>query len=451
MNYGLIQCKYDALHFIKQSRSHIHYWKAQNQVLKADQRKELDKKFQAVEEELELRKQQEGQRQNIKKPILPQLSANEICWPRCPVQIEINKAIAAATAPQANWTTYRILKIFGSAKSYVDGIRKLKLAEKFSDVDSNSDIDEYSKKKRQSKAKKQMIDSDDEDEQLQRKSKILPPPPRPTILIKNIAGLKSASSSENIEVPQVNDSSDVDDEENSEWITVENTFSQSCEAPQQSVQSNTNIFKQVNKIETKADRLDMVREEVRSLISNRDSPIEYGKGSKIDHIPLRSMEQLQQMERELENSEYYKNMVTFLKGIDKGYSINDATTMIIKRLFINDLAVKYTFGGYKKNKGCFRELCIHKVILKVVHFHFSESTKQEINKAIEKWLIQANLRTKNKRKMSQISLTQRELEAEIQQILFNEDSDVSDVDPFEDSGSDWGEDNLKVESNIDSE
>ncbi|KAK4876878.1 hypothetical protein RN001_009384 [Aquatica leii] len=79
MNYGLIQCKYDASHFIKQSRSHIHYWKAHNQVFKADQRKELDKKFQAVEEELKLRKQLEAQRQNIQKPIFIQQSANEIC------------------------------------------------------------------------------------------------------------------------------------------------------------------------------------------------------------------------------------------------------------------------------------------------------------------------------------------------------------------------------------
>ncbi|KAK4886575.1 hypothetical protein RN001_002846 [Aquatica leii] len=117
----------------------------------------------------------------------------------------------------------------------------------------------------------------------------------------------------------------------------------------------------------------MMRDEVRSLISNRDSSIEDGKGSKIDlNILLRSMEQLQKMERELENSEYYKNLVIFLKGIGKGNFINDATTMIIKRLFINDLAVKFTFGGYKKNK--------------------SKSTEQEINKAIEKWLIQANLR-----------------------------------------------------------
>ncbi|KAK4872083.1 hypothetical protein RN001_016207 [Aquatica leii] len=35
--------------------------------------------------------------------------------------------------------------------------------------------------------------------------------------------------------------------------------------------------------------------------------------------------------------------------------------------------------------------------------------------------------------------------------MSNEDSDASDVDPFEDSGSDWAEDNLEVESNIDSE
>ncbi|CAH0556504.1 unnamed protein product [Brassicogethes aeneus] len=330
---------------------------------------------------------------------------NNICsWPKCPVQIEINKAIEAAKAPQANWTTYRILKVFGSADSYVDGIRKLKLAEKFSDVDSNSDI-ETSKKKRQSRAKKIIYSDDDaEDQQPQRKSNILPPPPRPVTLIKNITVSKIAPSSENIEVPQwTQNALDVDEEEYSE---VENTLSQSFEA---SVQRNTNIVKHVNKIETKADtdphlpmilrklnaislKIDMVRDEVRSLkIDKENDPKE--AGSEIDFdIPLRSMDQLEQMEREVENSEYYKNLVTFLKGIGKGNSINDATTMILKRLFINELAVKFTFGGHKKNKRCFKELCLHKIVLKVVRLHFNQSTEQEINKAIEKWLIQANLR-----------------------------------------------------------
>jgi len=245
-----------------------------------------------------------------------------------------------------------IALIYNIPDSYESGVSKVKLAEQFSDIDS-SDIDSTEKKNRRSKAKK--FDSDeDDDERNTRKTHGLPPPPRKPNS-KALPMINSNYKPMEVSVPLENNTK----EKRSNDSTLRRN-----PIPETSVSKNNKeilpidtgmykifvhniyklklqykfdfsilhrvmrfcfliiylikllefqkeLFRKLNRIDARLDRIDdrvkNIEEKLESGISHKNK--EYFDISEIASFPLKTKEDLEKLEVDLQDVDFFKNMV----------------------------------------------------------------------------------------------------------------------------------------------
>jgi len=237
--------------------------------------------------------------------------------------------------------------------SYESGVSKVKLAEQFSDIDS-SDIDNTEKKNRRSKAKK--FDSDeDDDERNIRKTHGLPPPPRKPnskalpIINSNYKPMEVSMPLENntTKEKRSNDSTlrknlileTSVSKNNKEMLPIDTGMYKifvydiyklklQCKFDHsilyrvmrfcfliiyliKMLEFQKELFRKLNRIDARLDRIDdrvkNIEEKLESGISHTNK--EYFDISEIASFPLKTKEDLEKLEVDLQDADFFKNMV----------------------------------------------------------------------------------------------------------------------------------------------
>ncbi|KAL0117637.1 hypothetical protein PUN28_008798 [Cardiocondyla obscurior] len=98
-------------------------------------------------------------------PTLWIFNENKKCyWPCYTKQEKINQAIFNEERPEDDkWKSYNVIRIFGTADTYSNSMRKLKLAEQISNIESGND-DTDKKMSRRKRAKKRFNYEEDDSE-----------------------------------------------------------------------------------------------------------------------------------------------------------------------------------------------------------------------------------------------------------------------------------------------
>ncbi|XP_029176577.1 uncharacterized protein LOC114944698 isoform X1 [Nylanderia fulva] len=108
------------------------------------------------------------------------------------------------------------------------------------------------------------------------------------------------------------------------------------------------------------------------------------------NFPLSSMEELHNLEIYLENEEKKKEAVIELSRFG-GTNPKVMVKRIIEKLFSNELAMQYSWIGFKKKEN-FSSLIISQVIIKSVMTLHTNTTASEVESAIKMWLVKAKER-----------------------------------------------------------
>ncbi|XP_012215828.2 uncharacterized protein [Linepithema humile] len=107
-------------------------------------------------------------------------------------------------------------------------------------------------------------------------------------------------------------------------------------------------------------------------------------------LPLKSNEELQNMEKDLEDKEFLEQMAISMNRIG-GRNSHDLTINILKRVISNEVAPQYSWAGKLKKMG-FKDLLLAKCIIRAVNMADNKVTEKETVNCISKWLVQATLR-----------------------------------------------------------
>jgi len=106
-------------------------------------------------------------------PILWIFNDNKKCyWPNYTKQEEINQAIFNEEHPDSKWLSYNVLRKFGTADTYANGVRKLKLAEQFSNIVTSGKDDTEKKLYRRAKRRYCYISDSEEESSINDKDEI---------------------------------------------------------------------------------------------------------------------------------------------------------------------------------------------------------------------------------------------------------------------------------------
>ncbi|XP_031354970.1 uncharacterized protein LOC116179333 [Photinus pyralis] len=104
------------------------------------------------------------------------------------------------------------------------------------------------------------------------------------------------------------------------------------------------------------------------------------------------------MENILDKNEYKNRLITTFSRIG-GHKVEEITKLILRKLFVDDLARQYSWMGAKK-KLVFSNLKLSDVILKAVRKNTvgKNSTEKDIIDSIKNWLRHADARSKNQKR-----------------------------------------------------
>ncbi|XP_067206773.1 uncharacterized protein [Linepithema humile] len=333
---------------------------------------------------------------------------NKKCyWPSYTKQAKINQAIFNQEDPNPLiWPSYNILRIFGTTDTHANGIKKLKIAEQFSDIDSGKNDIEKKISRRERAKKRNYYTSDSENESCHKQKKTCKEiPPLPILQIAKEQSNTISSVPENILKQKCNNelqenstfmasSSLYDFKKHGSKISSDNIESDILCSKQQSLSYNTDFQKEIlrklniilYKINTIDKRMEILEE--RRLISyyKREGDINTLNTKELG-LPLCDELALNTLENKLEDNEFFESIVHTLKGLG-GVDVHSCTINILKKLMSNSLAEMYSFAGMKKKKA-FQELTLYKIILKTVRIHYKDVTEEEVAKFIAKWLVQA--------------------------------------------------------------
>ncbi|XP_071574429.1 uncharacterized protein [Temnothorax nylanderi] len=300
-------------------------------------------------------------------------------WPPYTNEKKIRKAIMEEASPDCTWTAHKILRVFGTSGTYASGIDKVKLAQEYSDLDI-SDID-ISHQKRIPRQKKTSSTSDDSDQnnnsisenQQVTKEKSLPVPPSlPKSFIVNKPTKEKMQSEEFY--PN----------------SKKNIAKEASVTPGKGNDVLPEIFRRLNQIFEKLksidDRLSKLEENQNGTLKNNEMAVL----QEFIALPLKTNEEVQNMEKDLENQDFFEQMAISLNRIG-GRDSRELIINILKRTITNEIAVQYSWAGKLKKMG-FKDLLLAKCIIRAVRITDDKVTEKDITHYISKWLVQGTLR-----------------------------------------------------------
>ncbi|XP_063232477.1 uncharacterized protein LOC134536615 [Bacillus rossius redtenbacheri] len=318
------------------------------------------------------------------------LQEGELCyWPDTESQTKLMKAICNAEPPSPEWLSLNILRIFGESDTYENAVHKLKLCERFSDVESGPDS-LNKRKKRQMRAKRVPETEDSETELEEETSQsLLPPLPKcPNSFRPQCASTQKEwmSTKFRSNEPTMKQTSGVNNSVGSASpmeVTV-----QRKEAGV-STEFEKLVLKKLNIITYKLESLE---EKLRNLESAKLTTVCEQPSERIpsNMFPLASLTAVEELELLLQNPSYFDSVVFYLKTLG-GVNITDVTFSVMKKILSNEVAMEYSYFGFK-GKKTFKNLKLSEVVISVVRCHVRDATEKAVGDRVAAWLKHARTR-----------------------------------------------------------
>ncbi|XP_039306928.1 uncharacterized protein LOC120358143 [Solenopsis invicta] len=309
---------------------------------------------------------------------------NTMChWPPYMSEQKIRKTIIAKTSPDCTWTTHKILRIFGTSSTYESGIEKVKLAQEYSDLDT-SDID-ISRHKRTARKKKTFKNdnfvypssgSDDSDQnnntvpekEVTEKIRTFatPPPPLLKSFIANEPTNTKVTQNKDLQSEELFSKKNMNKESSSTLLATRDTTNIKviqnedlrseelfCKKNMNKESSSTlvgtpgkniqpEILRRLNqtlaKLNSIDDRLCKVEENQNITQKNKEISVL----QELVTLPLKTNEELQNMEKDLENQDFFEQMAISFNRIG-GRDSHELIINILKRSIANELAIQYSW------------------------------------------------------------------------------------------------------------
>ncbi|XP_077272832.1 uncharacterized protein LOC143903253 [Temnothorax americanus] len=315
-------------------------------------------------------------------------------WPPFTNEKKLRKAIINEISPDnSTWTSYKILRIFGTANTYESGMEKVKLAQDYSDLDL-SEKENNLRQKRISRPNKQFTNynnsSDESNEnnknnvnvrndtisKHQEANKTLPVPVLPKTLIVTKPSKRNEMQSVEFNNPSSNRNLIKEPS-----VTYLDTAGKNV-LPE--------ILRRLNQIFTKLNLIDDRLCEIEANQINNTTKKEASILEEFVALPLKTHKQVQNMEKDLENQDFFEKMAISLNKIG-GRDSRELIINILKRSITNEIAKQYSWAGKLKKMG-FKDLLLAKCIMRAVRITDGTITEKEMIAYMSKWLVQATLR-----------------------------------------------------------
>ncbi|XP_071577866.1 uncharacterized protein [Temnothorax nylanderi] len=336
-------------------------------------------------------------------------------WPsHFNTKLRINKAIITREMPQqrTDWEEISIKKVFGTANTYAEGIEKLSLAEDTSNVDeagiSSNELREREKKRRRINAKKNFSSSSEDDVCSNKENKVtrvktLPAFPQKQHFVSNDKKLPSTSTQvtrnvlcENTSFKTIsrNDISDNEIVTNSNISSIKNSALHTEDENVYTHEFKKIILRKLNKILYKMETIEKNIEMFDKKVQYSNQPCIAQKSN--IQFPIGTLPELTLFEEQLQDMKFKEDVLNtfYLVG---GHSAHIMIRNIFKTAITDNFATQFTWTG-KKNKRCFKDLGLSKLIIQAVRMSYKEMTENEFAEYASKWLAQATVRIARQKK-----------------------------------------------------
>ncbi|XP_029157731.1 uncharacterized protein LOC114930159 isoform X2 [Nylanderia fulva] len=168
------------------------------------------------------------------------------------------------------------------------------------------------------------------------------------------------------------------------------------------------VIRELSNLELKIDNISQKMEVINTyqkLILDKLSfsstlDVEQSEIDVFEDLPLKDEYSLQLMEEKLKNDLSYRNQM--IKQLTRltCHKLKTSCLRIIKSIFANELAEKYSWYGAKK-KNVFSNLDICKIIMSVIRKSHENVTDEQIAAPIKIWLAHAKERMERSRNLEQ--------------------------------------------------
>ncbi|XP_063215607.1 uncharacterized protein LOC134527147 isoform X2 [Bacillus rossius redtenbacheri] len=301
-------------------------------------------------------------------------------WPNYTNQLKINKAISSIENTDASWKLHKVVRIFGSADTYVRGVEKLKLAEMISDVESSFSEGGGSRTKvRQKRAKRSYSSSDEsENEPASVQLPVLPKPPQFENTVNVFPSTSTAISGLNV---------------NSQEHSPKNGMAKVNANTDLSTEFQKHVLKKLNQLLNAMSQMEERIKNIESSLTTKDDN-EVTMDTVDLQLPCVTIEKFIEFDTSLCEQGHLKKVVNILKHVGGG-NVHDIIINLMKRLMEDEVAEQFSWVGAKGKKP-FKDLKARFLILETLLAHGKQSTEVKVGHVVARWLVQAKLRLQRK-------------------------------------------------------
>lgn len=328
----------------------------------------------------------------------------EVFWPPYKTQKAFNTALEKRDSPESNWSVYRIKRRFFESDDLIEAQKKIKLAEDTSDIQTDKEEDNFSR--RQRRPPKRFANYDDSDdsgnENIQQKRNLksnarginLARPPTVVYFSESNGGFNNLmhnKESETIVEHNVNNSYSINKCSVNSFVSPVSVESLDVRSPTSSnctAQSVPSTIGQTNKYQDNfLNILLTIQEQNKQILAklneNFSSPQTESPNLPV-LLPIDTLEQLEKLEKHLEVEENFKKLSTYMSSIG-GKDLVSKVNGVLKKLISNGVAKYFNFYG-KREKMPFKNLRTNAVVLQAIKTNSKGSTEKEIENIIKIWL-----------------------------------------------------------------
>ncbi|XP_070169624.1 uncharacterized protein [Polyergus mexicanus] len=112
---------------------------------------------------------------------------------------------------------------------------------------------------------------------------------------------------------------------------------------------------------------------------------------------MKSLDDVRNIEQQLKHDETFKKQVKSELYFCSHNTMKKTVTKIMKILFTDEVAAKFSWTGQKENKQKFETLFLWKIIFGVIRSKFKGVSEGDVSAPLKIWLSHAQDRIKNKR------------------------------------------------------
>ncbi|KAB0790670.1 hypothetical protein PPYR_09372 [Photinus pyralis] len=307
-----------------------------------------------------------------------------VWWPPYKSSKTLNKALSCGEEPDENtWVAYAVKRKFFECDALEKSLKKLQRCETTSDVQTT---DTEQDKKRQRKHRRISSSSADEDDEVV--SSIKRPPrishcvttpttrsPLRVLSVQSIASRSTVSCSPSPSVTSV--------------AAVEQPDRETSNIDDNLHVSIKQLYKLVALVKRQNEQLSKQNDEILHILKNKPSQLD---STNLHHqpelpvnFPIENLEEVDLIEEYLTQETNLSALSSYMSTIG-GRDITSKTNTILRYVFTNGIAVRYSFLGSRGNKKAFSTLKLCKAIIAAVLVSLPNTLEIDVNNCIKVWL-----------------------------------------------------------------